>query len=107
MADVKTAPSSSSFNPLSTPLRFIALYLTSLFSFDAYAAARNSPYSVPLSVRPERAPSALAGQRWHRGEGEGVGFRMDPGAPEPKSKPTGGGGRVPVPFLGGGCGSCG
>ncbi|KAI4933291.1 hypothetical protein J4E86_011561 [Alternaria arbusti] len=41
-----TSPATSS-TPTSTLFTFLALYLTTLFSFDTWAAARGSPYRAP------------------------------------------------------------
>ena len=58
--------------------RFLALYVTTLFSLDAYAAAANSPHRMLLGAVPRRQPAL---QRPDFGEGAGVGVRLDPGGP--------------------------
>jgi hypothetical protein len=59
---------------MDSAVRFCGLYLTTLFSFDTYSAAANSPYrqasSKPLPPRTTRTDF---------GEGNKTGFRLDPG----------------------------
>jgi hypothetical protein len=66
---------------LDSAYRFLALYLTTLFSLDAYAAAANSPHRALLGAVPPRQPPP---QRppGDFGEGAGVGMRLDPGGPQ-------------------------
>ena len=66
---------------LDSAFRFLALYLTTLFSLDAYAAAANSPHRMLLGAVPRRQP-ALQRPPGDFGEGAGVGLRLDPGGPQ-------------------------
>lgn len=57
-------------SPLDTITSFVALYLTTLFSLDTWAAARNSPYRAPGATsfyRPAGAQSEY--QRGMHGQG--------------------------------------
>lgn len=105
--------SSNPTSPTNTFLSFLALYLTTLFSLDAWASARNSPYRAPGAnsfYRPAGAPPSeyQAGMhgRGNRGAGSGIGGNGRGGR---------GGGNVPEvrdsrPAVGmgatAGCGAC-
>jgi thioredoxin 1 len=54
-------------------IAFLGLYLYSLFSFDAYAAAENSPFNVH---RVPQAPSAKAGEKGRTGAATQVGKKL-------------------------------
>jgi len=82
--------------------RFLALYLTTLFSLDAYTAAANSPHRMLLGAVPPRQ-QPLQRPPGDFGEGAGVGMRLDPGGPQARrggmpQAPTG----INVPV----CGTC-
>ncbi|KAE9987024.1 hypothetical protein Vi05172_g60 [Venturia inaequalis] len=83
---------------LTTIQRFTTLYLTTLFSFDNITAARLSPHSLtsPSGIPPELRRSNR-GEDY--GEGEGVGFRMDPGGRPRRDvgRINGGAGNIDVP----------
>jgi thioredoxin 1 len=54
-------------------IAFLGLYLYSLFSFDAYAAAENSPFNVN---RPKPAPAPKAGAKGRTGAATQVGKKL-------------------------------
>ncbi|KAL2054172.1 hypothetical protein ABVK25_005711 [Lepraria finkii] len=56
---------------------FLGLYVTSLFSLDAYAAAEQSPYNIRNRNRP--TPALRAGPRSGGGGGGGGGRRRGSG----------------------------
>jgi hypothetical protein len=90
-----TPPPSSILN---SAYRFLALYLTTLFSLDAYSAAANSPHRLLLGGVPARPRPA------DYGEGNGVGLRLDPGGPQVRRR-----GEIahsPAGFNASGCTSC-
>ncbi|OAL05608.1 hypothetical protein IQ06DRAFT_289726, partial [Phaeosphaeriaceae sp. SRC1lsM3a] len=71
---------SSSTNPANTLFSFLALYLTTLFSLDAWSSARNSPYRAPgansfyrpAAAQPSEYQAGMHG-RGNRGPGGGGG----------------------------------
>lgn len=65
---------------IDSTIRFFALYVTTLFSLDAYSAAANSPFGI-LERPASRLIHDSARRPQHRGYGEGPGrsFRIDPG----------------------------
>jgi len=84
-----------------TVTRFVHLYITTLFSLDNMTAARRSPYSVPNP----QIPDSMRPRNSDFGEGENVGFRMDPGGPARRrqGRLNTDGGNINVPA---GCKSC-
>lgn len=100
--------SSNPTSPTNTFLSFLALYLTTLFSLDAWASARNSPYRAPGAnsfYRPAGAPPSeyQAGMhgRGNRGAGSGAVRRGGGNVPESRdSRPAVGMGATA------GCGAC-
>jgi hypothetical protein len=80
---------------MDAPLRFVALYLTTLFSLDTYAAAANSPFRTY-----SKDPTPVRSVRKDWGEGSSVGRRLDAAGPERPSGQLNGGGTMPVPVRG-------
>ncbi|KAF1913454.1 hypothetical protein BDU57DRAFT_479646 [Ampelomyces quisqualis] len=71
---VNQQPTNSPHSPSlpSQIITFFALYLTTLFSLDAFAAARNSPHRAPSSAaiyRPANTPSEYQAGMHGRGAG--------------------------------------
>jgi hypothetical protein len=87
---------------LDSTYRFFALYLTTLFSLDAYSAAANSPHRMLLGAVPPR-PSPLQRPYGDFGEGNGVDLRLDPGGPQAR---RGGLSQAPAGINIPTCGSC-
>ncbi|PVI06481.1 hypothetical protein DM02DRAFT_609677 [Periconia macrospinosa] len=102
---------STSTSPLNPILSFLALYLTTLFSLDTWAAARSSPYRSPISTAYNRPANMPPPRDSYQGRMHGQG-RYGPGGP-PRGEgrlPATRDSRAPLNIpLGGGCsgGGCG
>jgi hypothetical protein len=74
---------------MDTVTRFFALYFTTLFSLDTIGAARSSPFSIN---NPQISELIRRGRGGDFGEGNNVGFRLDPGGPGTRKGGFNGGG---------------
>ena len=81
----------TSITLLDVPLRFLALYLTTLFSLDPWTAAQCSPYSV-RSSQSTWSSRSNSRRQWNGGEAASVGMRLDPGGPTNPTRRGGFGG---------------
>ncbi|KAI4615403.1 uncharacterized protein J4E87_009081 [Alternaria ethzedia] len=107
-------PTASPATPTGTLLAFLALYLTTLFSLDTWAAARGSPYRAPgIDNSTHRPPVTAPARGSYQGGMHGRG-RAGPG-PGSQARGRGHAGSVaqtgdsrPPIQMGGtaGCGAC-
>ncbi|KAF1983891.1 hypothetical protein K402DRAFT_465751 [Aulographum hederae CBS 113979] len=105
----KTSTTSSGPSYIDSLFLFVALYITTLFSTDAYTAAANSPYGIRRADRPVVNPSRQPRSGGFGGAGNGGGNGNGRGGGGVNGGPriaglTGGSMEMPLAPPGGCCG---